>query len=128
VQLPASGTSRSRSSTGARWAVREGRTVLSERFVVYTLRRPAGELFLKVDERSLLDETVAGGQQRIAFYVPDLARTEPSGTSLNLATDGERRFAALRIETPGFSLQTAMRGTLTVHGRNVSIRLERAGP
>jgi hypothetical protein len=128
VQLPASGTSRSRSSTGARWAVNEGRTVLGERFVVYTLRRPGGELFLKVEGRSLLDETVEGDRQRVTFYVPDLARMEAGGTPLSPGTEGERHFTALRIETPSFSLQTAMGGTLTVRGRNVSIRLERAGP
>lgn len=128
VQLPASSTSRSRSSTGARWAVNEGRTVLSERFVVYTLRRPAGELFLKVEGRSLLDETVEGGQRRITFYVPDVARMEADGTPLSPGAQGGRRFASLRIETPGFSLQTALRGTLAVRGRTVSIRLERAGP
>jgi len=128
VQLPASGTSRSRSSTGARWAVDEGRTVLSERFVVYTLRRPAGELFLKVEGRSLLDAIVEGRQRRITFYVPDLARLEVGGTALSPGADGERSFTALLIETPGFSLQTAMGGTLTIRGRSVSIRLERAGP
>jgi hypothetical protein len=128
VQLPVSGTSRSRSSTGARWAVNDGRSVLGERFVVYTLRRPAGELFLKVEGRSLLDETIEGGRRRIAFYVPDLARMDAGGTPLRPDTEGEHRFTALRIETPGFSLQTAMGGTLTVRGRSVSIRLERAGP
>lgn len=128
VQLPATGTSRSRSSTGARWAVNEGLTVLSERFVVYTLRRPANALFLKVEGRSLLDEAVEGGQRRVTFFVPDLARMEAEGTPLSPATEGERRFTTLRIETPGFSLQTAMGGTLMVRGRTVSIRLERGGP
>ena len=128
VQLPASGTSRSRSSTGTRWAVREGRTVLGEHFVVYTLRRPANALFLKVEERPLLDEMLDAGQRRVTFVVPDLARAEADGTPLDPGTDGERRFAALRIETPGFSLQTALAGTVTVRGRTVAIRLEAPGP
>jgi len=128
VQLPASGTSRSRSSTGARWAVDEGRTVLGERFVVYTLRRSAGALFLKVEGRSLLDALVEGRQRRITFYVPDLARVEAGGTPLDPRTDGEHPFAALLIETPGFSLQAAMGGTLSIRGRTVAIRLERPAP
>ena len=128
VQLPASGTSRSRSSTGARWAADEGRTVLSERFVVYTLRRPGGELFLKVEGRSLLDALVEGRQRRITFYVPDLARVEAGGTPLDPRTDGEHPFAALLIETPGFSLQTTMAGAATIRGRTLSVLLERAGP
>jgi hypothetical protein len=128
VQLPVSGTSRSRSSTGARWTVNEGRTVLGERFIVYTLRRAGAELFLKVEGRSLLDETVEAGQRRITFYVPDLARIEAGATPLSPRAEGERGFTALRIETPGFSLQTAMAGTLAVRGRTISIHLERAGP
>jgi hypothetical protein len=123
VQLPAAGTSRSRSSSAKRWVVDSGTRVFSSEFLAYTLRRPNQQVFLAVERRAVLDDLVPGGERRVAFFVASLDSIRVNGAPVNVRSAGDNRFEDLSIRGAGFSLEVKVPGTLSSSAGHVAVRL-----
>jgi hypothetical protein len=123
VQLPAAGTSRSRSSSAKRWVVNDGRRVFCSDFIVYTLRRPGDEVFMSVERRAVLDDLLPTGERHIAFFVPSLDSITVDGVPLTGAAAGDHRFEVLSARGAGFSLDVRTPGTLTMSTGGMVVRL-----
>lgn len=123
VQLPAAGTSRSRSSSAKRWVVNNGSRVFASEFLAYTLRRPGQQVFLSVERRAVLDDLVPQGERRVAFFVPSVDSIRVDGASLAVTSARDYRFESLSIRGSGFSLDVRVSGTLTLSAGHVVVRL-----
>jgi len=128
VQLPAAGTSRSRSSTGKRWVMDAGRRVFGAEFLAYTLRRPGQAVFLAVERRPVLDDLVAEGERRVTFYVPSVDSIRVDGAPGAFTPTDARRFDDLLIRGAGFSLEARVPGTLTLSANRIAVRLAPRAP
>lgn len=128
VQLPAAGTSRSRSSTARRWVVDDGRRVFGGDFLAYTLRRPDGALLLTVERRAVLDDLVESGERRVACFVPAVDSIVADGAALSVTAAGDHRFEHLRLRGAGVSLDVRVPGTLSVATGRVAVRLSPRAP
>jgi len=128
VQLPAAGTSRSRSSSAKRWVVNNGSRVFSSEFLAYTLRRPNQEVFMSVERRAVLDDLVPLGERRIAFFVPSVDSIEVDGASLTVTSSSDHRFGVLSIRGAGFSLEVHAPGTLSLSAGRVAVRVSPRAP
>jgi len=122
VQLPVAGTSRSRSSIAKRWVVDNGRRVFGSDFLAYTLRRPDQQMFLRVERRAVLDDLVAQGERRVAFFAPSVDSIRVDGASLAV-TARDYRFESLSMQGAGFSLDVRVPGTLSINAGRVAVRL-----
>lgn len=123
VQLPAAGTSRSRSSSTKRWVVNNGSRVFSSEFLAYTLRRPDQELFVSVERRAVLDDLVPPGERRVAFFVRSVDSIQVDGTPLAVTSAKDHRFGVLSIRGAGFSLEVHAPGTLSLSDGRVAVRV-----
>jgi hypothetical protein len=123
VQLPAAGTSRSRSSTARRWVVNDGTRVFGSGFLAYTLRRPDQQVFLTVERRAVLDDLVPQGERRVAFFVPSLDSIRVDGAPRAAAAAGDCQFERLNVRGAGFSLDARVPGTMVIGVDRVAIRL-----
>jgi hypothetical protein len=123
VQLPAAGTSRSRSSTAKRWVVDNGRRVFGSEFLAYTLRRPDQEVFLTVERRAVLDDLVPQGERRVAFFVPSVDTIRVDGAPVSVTSASDYRFEGLSIRGAGFSLDVRVPGTLSLSAGRVALRV-----
>jgi hypothetical protein len=128
VQVPAAGTSRSRSSTGKRWVVDDGRRVFGSEFLAYTLRRPDHEVFLTVERSAVLDDLVSQGERRVAFFVPSVDSIRVDGAPLPVTAASDYRFQGLSIWGGGFSLDVRIPGTLSISAGRVAVRLTPRDP
>lgn len=128
VQLSATGTSRSRSSTAKRWVVDNGRRVFGSEFLAYTLRRPDQQVFLTVERRAVLDDLVPQGERRVAFFVPSLDSIRVNGVPRVVTSASDYRFEGLSIQGAGFSLDVRVPGTLSLSAGRVAVRLSPRGP
>jgi hypothetical protein len=128
VQLPAAGTSRSRSSSTPRWVLNDGSQVFSSDFLAYTLRRPNQEVFMRVERRAVLDDLVPPGERRVAFFVPSVDSIEVDGTPLAVTSTNNLRFGALSIRGAGFSLEVHAPGTLSLSAGRVAVRMSPRAP
>jgi len=122
VELPASGTSRSRSSTGPRWVMDEGRRVLGG-YTIYVLKRPNRELFFEAKDRPVLDELPSAGVRRVTCTVERIDSLVADGVELDPATDLTRAFDTLRLEAAGVRLEAGRPGALTIQQGRVAVRL-----
>lgn len=126
VQVPASGTSRSRSSSATkRWIMDQGQREFTEEFIVYTLRRPNEAFFLRVEQTGVLEELTEDGQRRVSFYVGEITRMEIDGSPTDPADLGDRSFRRLELEGAGFSVTASGSGSLGVTGNSLTVRLHR---
>jgi hypothetical protein len=128
VQLPAAGTSRSRSSTAKRWVMDDGRRVFSVEFLAYTLRRPDQQVLLTVERRAVLDDLVPQGERRVAFFVPSVDSIRVDGAPLTVNSTTDYRFQGLSIQGAGFSLGVWVPGTLSFSAARVAVRLTPRAP
>jgi hypothetical protein len=128
VQLPAAGTSRSRSSTARRWVVDDGARVFGSEFVAYTLRRPDRQLFITVERRAVLDDLVPPGERRVAFFVPSVDSIRVDGAPVAPTVAGDHRFERLDARGAGFSIDARVPGTIKVSAGRVAIRLSPRAP
>lgn len=128
VQLPAAGTSRSRSSSAKRWVVNNGRRVFSTEFLAYTLRRPNQEVFLSVERRAVLDDLVPRGERRVAFFVPSVEAIEMDGAPLTVTSSSDHQFEALSLRGAGFALEVHAPGTLSVSAGRVAVHVSPHAP
>ena len=128
VQLPAAGTSRSRSSSTKRWVVNNGRRVFGTEFLAYTVRRPNQQVFMSVERRAVLDDLVPPGDRRVAFFVPSLDSIRVNGVSVTVTSATERSFENLNIQGVGFTLDARVPGTLALSPGRVSVRLSPRSP
>jgi hypothetical protein len=128
VQLPAAGTSRSRSSTAKRWVVDDGRRVFGSEFLAYTLRRPDQQVFLTVERRAVLDDLVPQGERRVAFFVASLDSIRVDGVPRVVTSGTDYRFEGLSIQGAGFSLDVRVPGTLSSSAGRVAVRLSPRAP
>jgi hypothetical protein len=128
VQLPAAGTSRSRSSSTKRWVVNNGSRVFGSEFLAYTLRRPNQQVFMSVERRAVLDDLVPQGERRVAFFVPSVDSIRVDGTPLPVTSASDYRFEALSIQGTGFSLDVKVPGTLSLSAGRVAVRLSPRAP
>lgn len=113
VEMPASGTSRSRMSRSRSWVLDAGARVFSPRYIVYALRRTSPDsIFFRAHNLALLDERLAGGRRRVVFHSPALTELVVDGEPLNPAGIAERRFHTLRLRGSDFALDAAAPGTL----------------
>jgi hypothetical protein len=110
VQLPAAGTSRSRSSRARRWVVNNGSRVFGSEFLAYTLRRPDQQVFLTVERRAVLDDLVPQGERRVAFFVPSVDSIRVDDAPLAVTSASDYRFVGLSIRGAGFSLDVKVPG------------------
>ena len=123
VQLPAAGTSRSRSSSTKRWVVNNGNRVFGSNFLAYTLRRPSDQLFMRVERRSVLDDLVPPGERQVAFFVPSVDSITVDGAPVAVTSLNDYRFEVLSIQGTGFSLDVRVPGTLTLSAGRVVVQL-----
>jgi hypothetical protein len=128
VQLPAAGTSRSRSSTAKRWVMDDGRRVFSVELLAYTLRRPDQQVLLTVERRAVLDDLVPQGERRVAFFVPSVDSIRVDGAPLTVNSTTDYRFQGLSIQGAGFSLGVWVPGTLSFSAARVAVRLTPRAP
>ena len=128
IQLPAAGTSRSRSSNTKRWVVNNGSRVFGSEFLAYTLRRPNQQVFMSVERRAVLDDLVPPGERRVAFFVPSVDSIRVDGAPLAVTSATERRFEGLSIKGAGFTLDVRVPGTLTLSAGHVAVRLSPRAP
>jgi hypothetical protein len=127
VQLPAAGTSRSRSSKAKRWVVDDGARVFGSEFLAYTLRRP-DQVFLTVERRAVLDDLVPQGERRVAFFIPSVDSIRVDGAPLAVVSRGDHRFENLSIRGAGFSLDAGVPGTLSLSAGRVAVRVVPRAP
>lgn len=128
VQLPAAGTSRSRSSVAKRWVVDNGRRVFGSEFLAYTLRRPDQQVLLTVERRAVLDDLVPPGERRVAFFVSSVDSIRVNGAPLAVTSESDYQFDGLSIHGDGFSLDVRVPGTLSLSGGRVAVRLSPGAP
>ena len=128
VQLPAAGTSRSRSSSARRWVVNNGNRVFCGDFIAYTLRRPSNEVSMSVERRAVLDDLVPPGERHVAFFVPSVDSITVDGVPLAGASVSDYRFEVLSARGSGFSLDVRASGTLTMSADRVVVRLPARSP
>ena len=128
VQLPAAGTSRSRSSSTKRWVVNNGSRVFGSEFLAYTLRRPDQQVFLTVERRAVLDDLVPRGERRVAFFVPSVDSIRVDGAPFAVTSAGDHRFEGLSIRGAGFSLEVHVPGTLSLSAGRVAVRVSPRAP
>jgi hypothetical protein len=128
VQLPAAGTSRSRSSRAKRWVVNNGSRVFSSEFLAYTLRRPNQEVFMTVERRAVLDDLVPPGERRVTFFVPSVDAIQLDGTPLAATSANDHGFGVLSIRGAGFSLEVHAPGTLSLSAGRVAVRVSPRAP
>jgi hypothetical protein len=128
VQLPAAGTSRSRSSTAKRWVMDGGSRVFGIEFLAYTLRRPNQQVLLTVERRAVLDDLVPQGERRVACFVPSVDSIRVDGTPVAILAAHDYRFEALSMQGTGFSLDVRIPGTLRLSAGRVAVRLSPRAP
>lgn len=128
VQLPAAGTSRSRSSNQTRWVVNNGDRVFCSEFLAYTLRRPNQEVFMSVERRGVLDDLVPPGERRVAFFVPSVDSIRVDGVPLAVTSATDRPFEGLKVEGAGFSLDARVPGTLKLSAGHLAVKLSPRSP
>lgn len=128
VQLPAAGTSRSRSSSAKRWVVNNGSRVFGSSFLVYTLRRPNQQVFMSVERRAVLDDLVEPGERRVAFFVPLVDSIRVDGVLLAVTSATDHQFEALSIRGAGFALDVLVPGMLTVRAGRLVVRVPPRSP
>jgi hypothetical protein len=123
VQLPAAGTSRSRSSSTKRWVMNNGSRVFGSDYLAYTLRRPGDQLFMSVERSAVLDDLVPPGERHVAFFVPSVDAITVDGAPVAVTTACDCRFEVLGIRGTGFSLDVRVPGTLTLGAGRVVVQL-----
>lgn len=128
VQLPAVGTSRSRSSSAKRWVVNNGNRVFCSDFIAYTLRRPNNQVSVSVERRAVLDDLVPPGERHVAFFVPSVDSITVDGVPLAGASVSDHRFEVLSARGAGFSLDVRDSGTLTMSAGRVVVRVPARSP
>ena len=123
VVLPTSGLTRSRSSTGRRWIMDRGATVLGERYTSYVLRSADGARAVQVRQAAVLELRPAGSTSRtIVCYVPAVDSLMLDGIP-DRVVDGSRRFERLALRGSNVTLELVGPGLLRSAGNRTRVEL-----
>jgi hypothetical protein len=125
VETAVSGMSRSRSCSGKRWTLAAPQRSFSTVCHAYTLKSAGSDdLFVEIHDSAIAEEASADGSTRaVTFVTPEIATVLLDGLPADLGAAGPRRFAALELGGPNFTVRYAGEGTLSVAGASVTARL-----
>lgn len=113
---------RSRSSTGTRWTMEEGRRLLCNSYVAYTLK---GDGFsFSIRNRGVLEEIDTGKTERTTtFFLPSLAGLRLNDAPFPTDWPGAKTFEKLELSSNAFELSATVSATLKLDGTVLAITL-----